>query len=45
MIRTSHENKKRISNLMLRLEDNQELVARHKSYVNELKFKSFNKEI
>ncbi|CAD8104042.1 unnamed protein product [Paramecium sonneborni] len=46
MIRTSHENKKRISNIMLRLEDNQkELVSRHKSYVNELRFSSFNKEI
>lgn len=43
MIRTSHENKKRISNIMLRLEDNQkELVSRHKSYVNELKFSSYN---
>ena len=46
MIRTSHENKKRISNIMLRLEDNQkELVSRHKSYVNELRFRSFNKEV
>ncbi|CAK61991.1 unnamed protein product (macronuclear) [Paramecium tetraurelia] len=46
MIRTSHENKKRISNIMLRLEDNQkELVSRHKSYVNELRFSSYNKEV